>query len=629
MPRNYVAKPGAKRYKKYNKELIKQALDELALGNYSLGAIAKKFKISKSVLCRHKNKDMKPHGRPTALTTEEEKYIVENLNICGDWGYPLDTTDLRYIIKMYLDAMNIKHHIFKNNLPGVDYIDGFLKRHNNNISQRICQNIKRSRAAVSPETIKGYFDELGKSLENVPIQNIINYDETNLTDDPGRKKVLVRRGCKYPERVVNHSKGSISLMMAATANGDFLPPYVVYKASHLYDSWTIRGPHNARYNRSSSGWFDGGIFEDWVKTIVLPFMETKEGKKILIGDNLSSHLSIDIIKLCQEKDIHFIFLPSNSTHLTQPLDVAVFRPMKIIWRQLLDKWKKTDDGRTQSCVPKGCFPMLLKLLMEQLHVNGEKNIKAGFRKCGIVPLDANQVLARLPLQEECEEIKKNIMTESFLNLLKDMRFGTMNIKEPRKKRKLEVVAGKSVSAEEIKSNEQEQEPIKSKKKRVLKKTETIQLKPKSLKGKGVGKRTKPITNSEIKTCDLNTLPLVNDNNIIEQATGLSDSDVVVMPFDDDLITPFNISIENMPIVFAENLDCQESTQNIYTHSRENRNENIEKPKIKIISDIKLKLPLPPKKINTNENERVPPKKKKCLNFYKDTEEILKILEEED
>jgi hypothetical protein len=35
----------------------------------------------------------------------------------------------------------------------------------------------------------------------------------------------------------------------------------------------------------------------------------------------------------------FIFLLSNSTHLTQPLDVAVFGPMKKQWRVVLNQYK--------------------------------------------------------------------------------------------------------------------------------------------------------------------------------------------------------------------------------------------------------------------------------------------------
>ncbi len=35
----------------------------------------------------------------------------------------------------------------------------------------------------------------------------------------------------------------------------------------------------------------------------------------------------------------FIFLPENSTHLMQTLDVAVFAPMKRRWREVLREWK--------------------------------------------------------------------------------------------------------------------------------------------------------------------------------------------------------------------------------------------------------------------------------------------------
>ncbi|CAG4941405.1 unnamed protein product [Parnassius apollo] len=45
---------------------------------------------------------------------------------------------------------------------------------------------------------------------------------------------------------MNHSKASVSIMMSATAAGDILPPYVVYKAQNLYDTWTENGPPGTR-----------------------------------------------------------------------------------------------------------------------------------------------------------------------------------------------------------------------------------------------------------------------------------------------------------------------------------------------------------------------------------------------
>ena len=124
----------------------------------------------------------------------------------------------------------------KNNLPGPDWGWSFLKRHKSELSHRISQNIKVTRAKVTPAIIQDYFKNLEKTLKDVHPDNIINYDETNLSDDPGRKKIIVRRGTKYPERVMNATKSCISLMFACTASGKMLPSYVVYKANHMYDS---------------------------------------------------------------------------------------------------------------------------------------------------------------------------------------------------------------------------------------------------------------------------------------------------------------------------------------------------------------------------------------------------------
>ena len=51
-------------------------------------------------------------------------------------------------------------------------------------------NVKSSRALVNEEVINKYFDHLENSLEVIPTINIFNYDETNITDDPGAKLVI-------------------------------------------------------------------------------------------------------------------------------------------------------------------------------------------------------------------------------------------------------------------------------------------------------------------------------------------------------------------------------------------------------------------------------------------------------
>jgi hypothetical protein len=85
------------------------------------------------------------------------------------------------------------------------------------------------------------------------------------------------------------------------------------------------------------------------------------------------------------RDIHFVCLPVNSTRITQPLDVAVFHPMKVAWREIMTEWKKTPEGLKSSVLPKQQFPMLLNKLFEVLEPNFKTNLQSGFKKCGVMP----------------------------------------------------------------------------------------------------------------------------------------------------------------------------------------------------------------------------------------------------
>nr|XP_023021896.1 uncharacterized protein LOC111510230 [Leptinotarsa decemlineata] len=432
MPREYKPKAGRKRYKKPDPNIIEEAKNDVNNKGYSIRQSAIKHNIAYTVLQRHlKNVNVKRQGGQTVLSEAEEKCIAEKLLTCSEWGYPLDTYDLRMVIQQYLNRAGRMVPRFKDNLPGKEFAYSFLKRHSDMLSERMYQNIKRARAGVTRVTITEYFKHLSAELEGTPASNIINYDETNLCDDPGRKKIIAKRGCKYPERIMNHSKSSTSIMFAASGSGDLLPCYVVYKAVNMYDSWTTGGPPRTRYNRSKSGWFDNYCFEDWVHSIAIPYLKKLPGKKILIGDNLSSHLSVQSIQECSENNISFIFLPSNSTHLTQPLDVAFFKPLKVAWRKIVEFYKK-GPGRKESGIPKNVFPGLLRKLLESLEDNRPKNIMAGFDKCGIIPLNPDRVLNMLPVENPSNDREDDIIT-SFVHILKRMRYDENQLKQRKKK----------------------------------------------------------------------------------------------------------------------------------------------------------------------------------------------------
>lgn len=82
-------------------------------------------------------------------------------------------------------------------------------------------------------------------------------------------------------------------------------------------------------------------------------------------------------------------LPPNSTHLTQPLDVAFFHPMKVAWRKILSDWKSSTEGLKNTVLQKQSFPALLNQLLNVLQPTMTATLQNGFRKCGIYPCDVN------------------------------------------------------------------------------------------------------------------------------------------------------------------------------------------------------------------------------------------------
>lgn len=302
---------------------------------------------------------------------------------------------MRMLIKNYLDSPLLRSQIFTDNIPGKVWLDSFICRYKHILTKRHCQNLKRSRAEKTEEEMEDYFNRLRIRVDGVKPEYIINYDETNLSDNPGTQKCIFRRGTKYPERYMNSTKSAVSLMFAATATGKLLPLYVVYKSERLYDRWVSGGPPQTVYNRSKSGWFDSGTFEDWFQKIIVPWaIKDNNCPKVVIGDNLSSHINVDILRACQRLNIRFVFLPPNSTQITQPLDVSLLRPVKQAWRSLLTDIKLKQPKI--NCVEKSIFPQLLSKLMIKIQTNAKKIIQSGFRATGIFPFNPHEVLKKMP-----------------------------------------------------------------------------------------------------------------------------------------------------------------------------------------------------------------------------------------
>lgn len=48
-------------------------------------------------------------------------------------------------------------------------------------------------------------------------------------------------------------------------------------------------------------------------------------------------------------------LATNSSHLTKPLDLTYFRPLNIMWREILAKWKESASDKAIATLFKDTF----------------------------------------------------------------------------------------------------------------------------------------------------------------------------------------------------------------------------------------------------------------------------------
>lgn len=467
MVRKYERRVGSRDYQtKYSKAQLNDAVTLIKANKLSFKQAHKRFNIPVGTLWNkvHAKHEKKP-GHPVVLSDQEEAAIVKYTVTTATWGFPLNRMDIRNYIRTYLNMAGKQVREFRNNTPSNFWVENFLSRHKNEITIRTCQNIKRSRAEVGADVIKSYFDNLEETIKDIPPQNIYNYDETNLSDNPGTKKCIFKRGIKYPERVQDSSKTAISVMFCGSATGVMIPAYVIYKSEHLWSTWCEGGPPGTRYGRTKSGWFDTFAFSDWFRTTFIPAVRNLEGPKLIIGDNLSSHFNPEVLRLATENDIKFCCLPPNSTHLCQPLDVAFYGPLKKYWRQVLDTWKLLLKRKSRN-LTKEEFPGLLTKLYARLYpteAETSRNLTAGFEKCGIYPFNPRKVLERLPEHQTAETTQdadelERVSSSALIKVLKGLR-GVDGPAQPKRiRKKNSVEAGKSVCASDIqKSNILEEE----------------------------------------------------------------------------------------------------------------------------------------------------------------------------
>ena len=237
------------------------------------------------------------------------------------------------------------------------------------ICERKPQHLPASRVnAITEAAIDAWLSKVSAKITETGLSELTleecakrlrNYDETAFATDVASKKILARRGAKnVHETAGGPGREYITVPGCGSASGIHLPPYTVYKGKNMCSNWIEGGPAGALYNASQSGWMEQWHFLEWFQKLLLPavmyLLET--GPVVLFVDWHTSHVSIELIRMARDRGVVLFCLPSHTTHVLQPLNVAVYEPLKKSWGRILKEYK------TETCVTKvdkEVFPSLL------------------------------------------------------------------------------------------------------------------------------------------------------------------------------------------------------------------------------------------------------------------------------
>ncbi|KAH9314182.1 hypothetical protein KI387_022809 [Taxus chinensis] len=328
----------------------------------------------------------KRKGPPTVLTDEEEKEIVTWCQDMAELGHGLEVIHL----KAYVAHMcQCRPNPFKDGLPGKSWWYGFRRRHPN-LTIRIAEGLDRDRAVIlRPRIVAAFYDNLQKiyAANQYGPDKIWNCDETGV--QAGRNcgmRVIAKLGCRSVPHIMSKSREWITILCCVNAARQSIPGFYLFKAKRQLKNYIAGCEPGACMAAQPHAWMTKELFMNWLHHFArsVPGGVSPKNRHLLIFDGHGSHVALGTIQEARNLGIDLLTLPAHTSHKLQPLDVSVFSPFKNYFKTVRSRWMARNPGleirRTE----------LAKLGSQafQLAVTPE-NIKAGFRRIGIWPLDQN------------------------------------------------------------------------------------------------------------------------------------------------------------------------------------------------------------------------------------------------
>ena len=199
-----------------------------------------------------------------------------------------------------------------------------------------------------------------------------------------------------------YSKVRLTGMAAASATGEKLPMFVIGKSVKPRCFKHVKSLPR-RYRAQPKSWMSSFLFDEWVKELDRKF-EKENRKIVLVVDNGPVHPIVDGLKATE-----LVFLPTNTTSKTQPMDQGEICSLKAKYhRKIIKRLIRAVDMKKK--LPQTSILDAIQLLQSACSKVSELTIKNCFRKSGISEKSAEQAINEEddPFKDITADLEKTI-----------------------------------------------------------------------------------------------------------------------------------------------------------------------------------------------------------------------------
>ncbi|TXB97478.1 hypothetical protein FocTR4_00012009 [Fusarium oxysporum f. sp. cubense] len=328
------------------------------------------------------------HEPEQKLSAIQERRLRDWIMVQADLGCPVSHQQVRHFANQIA---------IRNGFPegvGKRWLQSFMDR-NKEVKTLPGKSMDSDRYnGASTELIKAFFMLLSMpAVRIVKQKNRYNVDEVGMMEGIGLNGLFL--GCKDKKSVLIRQPGSrswITILECISATGKVLRPLVIFKGK------TVQQQHfpekldfleDWEFTCSEKGWTNNHIALIWLKTVFIPSTKPENPKepRLLILDGHGSHMTEDFLFECYNNNIFVLFLPAHASHVLQPLDVAVFGPLKRAYRKFLSDLASVADS---SHIGKITF--LYTYDKARKEAITKLNALAGWKATGLWPVNLAKVL---------------------------------------------------------------------------------------------------------------------------------------------------------------------------------------------------------------------------------------------